>query len=405
MDPLDVVSNIEKVLPFFQPVYSADTQKVAGFESVGRIHLETFQSLEFFFKNDTVPEEFLLEVENELLKKSLQKLVDFGRDYFLFINRHPKALLMDDPDNFITLLQEFEDKGLKLSNIVLVLNHGLFHGSEKELKNLITYYQTYGIKIAIDSISEKVINLSTLRYLSPDIIKIDLKHVKNSIHTSSFQDILQAIIYVAGKMGASIYYDGISDSHQLRQAWKNGGRFYQGAHLSLPDQEMKDSIHFSETLKNDIHHFIAAEKTKLESLSNVTYLLQQRVEAVINKYQKYENFTDLLSKMTNDLQPFCFRMYICDGDGYQQTANLFKLNNDSWIIQEEYVHKNWSWRPYFLETVLKMRVNEQGIMSDLYRDIETGEKIRTFSYPMEKGFDLYIDLSYDFLFKHDELLF
>ncbi|PET71485.1 hypothetical protein CN514_06870 [Bacillus sp. AFS001701] len=109
--------------------------------------------------------------------------------------------------------------------------------------------------------------------------------------------------------------------------------------------------------------------------------------------------------ISSELNSFCFRMYICDEDGFQQSANLFKINGEQWELQEKYKGRNWSWRPYFLETVLKMQSNDQGQLSDMYRDIETGEKIRTFSYPMNNGSYLYIDLSYDFLFKHNELLF
>jgi hypothetical protein len=73
-------------------------------------------------------------------------------------------------------------------------------------------------------------------------------------------------------------------------------------------------------------------------------------------------------------------------------------------MQPEYMKKNWSWRPYFLENIFKMRSDKKGILSDLYRDIETGETIRTFSYPLNTGDYLFIDLSYEFLFQHEGLL-
>ena len=45
----------------------------------------------------------------------------------------------------------------------------------------------------------------------------------------------------------------------------------------------------------------------------------------------------------------------------------------------EYYMKNWSWRPYFLENIMKMRFENKARLSDLYADIETGEMVRTFS--------------------------
>ena len=74
------------------------------------------------------------------------------------------------------------------------------------------------------------------------------------------------------------------------------------------------------------------------------------------------------------------------------------------VMQPEYCEKNWSWRPYFLENIFKMRSDKKGILSDLYRDIETGETIRTFSYPLNSEEYLFIDLSYEFLFQYEGLL-
>ncbi|GGI14586.1 EAL domain-containing protein [Gottfriedia solisilvae] len=404
MDPLDVISNLDKVIPYYQPIYGADTQSCVGIEVVGRMNLDNIHSLEFFFSNDLVPDDYLLEVDNHILIQSLEEAVRSNFKGSIFINRHPSALLTDDPESLLSIFQAYEGKGIKLSNIVIILQHQLFYGFEKELKNLITYYQTYGIKFAINSVNDKLINLEKLRYLSPDIIKIDFKMVQQ-LHTSSFQDLLHSVIHVARKIGASMYYDGIIDSLQLRNAWKNGGRFYQGAYLCTPQPTIKKLNQESEQLKTDIVKYIRGEKSKLIALRDMTNLIHQRIEVAINKYQINSDLDAFLLKISSELNSFCFRMYICDEDGFQQSSNLFKLYGEQWELQQKYRGRNWSWRPYFLETILKMQANDHGILSDMYRDIETGEKIRTFSYPLENGSYIYIDLSYDFLFKHNELLF
>lgn len=53
---------------------------------------------------------------------------------------------------------------------------------------------------------------------------------------------------------------------------------------------------------------------------------------------------------------------------------------------------------------MKMRINKKGILSDLYTDIETGETIRTFSFPLNASDYLFVDLSYEYLYEHDGLL-
>lgn len=52
MDPLDVMINIEQVLPYFQPIISADKQLVVGYEV--KVYLQNGNQTEpldwFFFK-------------------------------------------------------------------------------------------------------------------------------------------------------------------------------------------------------------------------------------------------------------------------------------------------------------------------------------------------------------------
>jgi hypothetical protein len=96
-------------------------------------------------------------------------------------------------------------------------------------------------------------------------------------------------------------------------------------------------------------------------------------------------------------------MYVCDEDGFQKTVNIFKEEN-GWTTQSAYLNKNWSWRPYFLDNIIKLRHEQKGRLSDLYRDIETGETIRTFSFPVNENEYLFIDIAYRYLFEHDELL-
>jgi hypothetical protein len=96
-------------------------------------------------------------------------------------------------------------------------------------------------------------------------------------------------------------------------------------------------------------------------------------------------------------------MYVCDEDGFQKSSNIIK-GESGWYTQKEYIEKNWSWRPYFLENIIKMRNERKGILSDLYSDIETGETIRTFSIPINGSDYLFIDITYQYLFENDQLL-
>ncbi|MFC0473672.1 EAL-associated domain-containing protein [Halalkalibacter kiskunsagensis] len=66
--------------------------------------------------------------------------------------------------------------------------------------------------------------------------------------------------------------------------------------------------------------------------------------------------------------------------------------NASWIIINHFRNKNWGWRPFFLQNIVNMDMNQKGFLSDLYRDIETTELIQTFSFPVLENTYLFIDL-------------
>ncbi|WP_217349552.1 EAL-associated domain-containing protein [Herbaspirillum sp. VT-16-41] len=66
--------------------------------------------------------------------------------------------------------------------------------------------------------------------------------------------------------------------------------------------------------------------------------------------------------------------------------------------------KNWSWRPYFFESIVRMNVEKKGILSNLYTDIDRNEQIRTYSYPISKNKYIFMDIPYDYLFEQEGLL-
>jgi len=130
--------------------------------------------------------------------------------------------------------------------------------------------------------------------------------------------------------------------------------------------------------------------------------VNSKFQDLISRNKKIQNNSELLLSLGKSLDGKAFRMYICDEDGFQKSPNLFK-SGEKWILQPEYIDKNWSWRPYFLENIIRMRTGKKGILSDRYSDIETGEVIRTFSLPLNEMEFLFVDLSSAYLYQKEGL--
>jgi EAL domain-containing protein (putative c-di-GMP-specific phosphodiesterase class I) len=401
MDALDILTDLEHVFPYFQPVFSADEHRIIGYEIFGRYKGdERVMSLGPFFQDKSIPDEYRLEVDNVVLTKAFEQAIVLDKDMLLFVNRDTDLLIHDSGEAFLQLLLQYQEKGIALSQIVLEVSAD---DSIDELVNLMNYYRTYGIKIAIDKMGDESSHLDRIGQLKPDIVKVDLMPLRLTNPSPAYKDILYSLSILARKIGATLLFKNIEMVYQLQFAWQHGGRYYQGFYLEKPASTFISRDTLKDKLKAEFHEFIMYEKKKLESIFTITEKFHTRVQELLSKNRKPMDYKALLESLAKNLDHVAFRMYVCDEDGFQKSPNLFK-SDKQWVVQTEYVQKNWSWRPYFLENIIKMRNDKKGILSDLYSDIEMGELIRTFSYPLNAHDYLFIDLSYEFLYQNENLL-
>lgn len=403
MDALDILTDLENVIPFFQPIFSADEHRVIGYEVLGRYIKENQPiSLGPFFHDDQIPDEYKFDVDQLLLVKTLEKALDLEEEVCIFLNRTGDLLMYGHGEPFLNELLAFEKKGLSLGRIVLEISENSYKGDLDQLDHLLQYYRTYGIKIAMGKIDSDSNYFDRIGQLEPDILKINLQALKSTSTGTAFNDVLFSLSLLARKIGATLLFENIEMEYQLQFAWRNGGRYYQGFYLYKPSANFIHGDLLKDRLKEKFHDFISFEKKKLESIYTTAEIFHTKVQEIVLKNKK-SSYEDLFQLLVNEMDHIAFRMYVCNEDGFQISPNIFKSEN-GWSTQEEYIHKNWSWRPYFLENIIKMRNERKGILSDLYSDIETGDTIRTFSFPINTNDYLFIDLSYHYLFEHAELL-
>ncbi|MBP2239946.1 EAL domain-containing protein (putative c-di-GMP-specific phosphodiesterase class I) [Cytobacillus eiseniae] len=404
MDALEILTDLDNVFPYFQPIFSADEHRVIGYEVFGRYRGEEgVISLGPFFLDEGIPEEYRLEVDHVILKKALDKLIALDEDVLLFINKDADLLMYDNADSFLALMLEYQDKGIKLDRIILESTERVYKGNMEHLDHLMNYLRTYGIKVAIDNMGNERSHLDRIGQLAPNIIKVDLNELRSTASAHVLHDILYTLSLLARKIGATLLFKNIEMDYQLQFAWRNGGRYYQGYYLHKPNEDFIDRDFMKEKLREKCHQYISYEKKKLEALHVITEKFNDHISQFLQKNRKGLEYEELIKLLSQFLDQVAFRLYICDENGFQKSANIFK-NNQSWMIQKQYLDKNWSWRPYFLENIMKMRVDKRGILSDLYSDIETGETIRTFSYPLNDSDYLFVDLSYEYLYEREGLL-
>lgn len=401
MDALDVMSRTDQIVPYYQPIYSADEHTIIGYEVLARfLDGDEPKSLGAFFHDPETPEDYCREVEDIVMKKALDAFTAEKRTELLFINRRSSGLLDDYGESFLEILEEYQDQGLKLEQIVLEISEADY---SKELDNVLRYYKTLGIRLAVDHIGELDGDIRHFAGSSPDILKISLQALRKDASDQTYKNIVYSLSMFARKIGASLLFETVEAEYQLHYAWRNGGRYYQGYYLAKPTPHFAAPGDNKDMLRDKCVQFISYEKKALNSVYALAGELESGVQTVLLRW-KGKPREQLLQEIATRFDGMCFRLYICDENGFELTPNYFKKDGD-WVFQPEYLDKNWSWRPYFLENILRMNKNGGGLISDLYNDIETGETIRTFSYPLNEKEYLFFDIPYAYLYEQDGLLY
>lgn len=382
---------LKQVIPYYQAIISADTHSIYGYEVLGRYKIgDKASSLGPFFHHSGIGDEDKLAVDIHIQNLVFEHLIAQSYPYLIFINVNPNYLIKERGNSFIHRLIAYENRGLDLTQLVLEMTEHNFTGDLTELTEHLALIKSLGIKIALDDVGTGSSNLDRIGILEPDILKVDIHSLKNNEPTISYHGVLYSLSLLARKIGADILFEAIEDKEQLHYSWKHNGRFFQGFFLSKPQPTLLEKDEFKNTFKNEIRGFIQLEKKKISNEFNLSMDLNHSLLQAIKNLDSFENLEDTLIQIATELNSICYRMYITDENGFQLTSNL--VNQDGiWKPDTSFKGLNWSWRPYFLENILKMEEKKQGILSDIYSDIETREPIRTFSYPISKQLFLFID--------------
>lgn len=403
MDPLDIVGNLDNVKPAYQPIFSAITHSIAGYELLGRFYNgEEWISLGDFFHDKDVPEEFKLEVDQHLLHIAIRELLATDQESFLCINRNAKELLVNDGEDLLRTLHLFEKEGFAMNRIVIEVTEQDFDEDFETINHLLLYYKTYGIQIGIDHVGAKSSNIDRIRQLEPHILKIDTRII-GRYKEDGFQDIMYSLAMLAHRIGAALLFENIEDDFLQYFAWKNGGRYYQGYYLAKPSFELGSIETLQENISEKVSEYIQREKSLIEERLGYILSWEEKLKKLLPQWKNVENVDKFIEVVTSNFNKESFRMYVCDSDGQQVSAN-FRKQTTNWEIEMDKKGSNWAFRPYFLENMMHMKIWKKGILSDIYSDIETRELIRTFSYPLSSSYFLFIDIRYAFIYENECLL-
>lgn len=384
----------DEIAPFFQPIVSIQTQRIIGYETLGRkVTSQGIESLGPFFKDPAIPDDIHIAIDRVLRERAFAKLAQAKQDCQLFINLKPAWIYrVYHETGQLPTLQLLEKHGLSPARLVVEVTEEDFQGNLQELKEVLEIYRSKGCTIAIDDVGSGFSSLDRIAMIQPKIMKIDLNILKKSATHDGYKALLRSFSIVSEQMGASLLLEGVETKEELSVALRAGARYVQGFLLSQAVPDFYDSLHFSDMLHREIASFRDGEMDKHSKLLSVEQSLNRLVTGSVeigradDADQTIEAF--LPSVMDNGI-----RLYICREDGTQLSSNFYRSAAGEWAKDSMFRGANWVWRPYFIPNILTMKSQRIGMLSQAYTDLDTASLIQTYSCPIGEGLYLFIDLT------------
>lgn len=401
MEVLDILDSLNEMTVYYEPVFSADSHSIVAYEVFGKLTIDgnTIDIVEFTY-DKAMPEDLRKEAELYLIDKALKEIKDSLKDFYFYLPCNPNLFMTDVGEAYFQTIKQNIDESL-LSKIYLIIPAHKYEGDSEDLHHPIRYMKTYGVKIALDEIG-KDSNLDQILMMEPAVLMINISQL-NYDAWGSQNPVFLTIQNLAIKMGAALMFTDIKTDYQLHHAWKHGARYFKGEYLQKPSTQLTPIDASKERFRNDCKQFIATERKQLELKYEEMKKLKRNILTIVEQSKIQSDEVESLLALANKLTPYAFRFYICNEEGFQISPNIV-FKDGEWEVEQEALGKNWSWRPYFLLNIIKLKDDAKAELSNIYSDIKTGELTRTFSMKLDEDEYLFIDISHDYLYEHNLLI-
>jgi EAL domain-containing protein (putative c-di-GMP-specific phosphodiesterase class I) len=157
-----------------------------------------------------------------------------------FINFIPSVIYVAE-HCLETTMAAIRDSTLTPDQIVFEVTESEFVEDPEHLKSILTYYRKNGFRYALDDVGEGYNTIERLRFLEPDIVKLDRKWVSGVHNHPDRQDKAKEVFDAARETGATCLAEGVEDPEealvlkQIGYSWQQG--YLYGKPAPFPDRQ------------------------------------------------------------------------------------------------------------------------------------------------------------------------
>lgn len=220
----------------FQPIVEVVSGEIFGYEALMRPRIESLRSPEDVMRLAKAQSK-LYQVEKMTWMsalKAVEKQRRHGDKFRIFINSVPNHVL----DNADTAELEKNYRHLLDRVIIEIIESEQTDRSCMETK--CEWAKKHGASIALDDFGTGYSNESTLLYIDPKYVKLDMSIISNIHKDEGRQKIVQGLLTYTKSHGIKVIAEGIDCYEEMRTLVRLGVDYMQGWYLSRGSEEILD---------------------------------------------------------------------------------------------------------------------------------------------------------------------
>lgn len=227
----------QKIYSVFQPIVNLQTMDIIGYEALSRGPKHTeFASPQILF---ILASDFGLSFELDRLcrKKAFEAIRHLKTDKKIFVNT--LTMTIHDPEFRGAYLQELlEDLKIKPENVVFEVSEKLAIDNYDLFRTAMKDYTDIGIVHASDDIGTGHSDLERIMELNPGYMKIDISFVRGINKSYIKQEIVKAMVTLAGNIGSMVIAEGIENKDEFEMLKKLNVAYGQGYLFAKPSEHL-----------------------------------------------------------------------------------------------------------------------------------------------------------------------
>lgn len=147
----------------------------------------------------------------------------------------------DLPEHFGLLIETY---GLKPQDLHLEITESAYISDSQQLLAVVERLRNWGFVVEMDDFGSGYSSLNTLSELPIDVLKLDLKFLREETETKRRHATMQAVINLALELGLQVIAEGVETEQQAQRLALMGCQYAQGYYYGHPMPQEEFEEHF-----------------------------------------------------------------------------------------------------------------------------------------------------------------